>query len=149
MTVILLKFRRVTIQGARPSARLSEEICLAEGSQGPLRVSSRVLRGLCGASPWYPSWSVVPYPCDSGELSDIQMNATCAIRTTAFRSNSEPRLKSLQLLVFRVSQKEVGKRSLITFSFSVTFWLPFLTFSVTFFRHFLPIPFCLPPFAAR
>ena len=31
--------------GAQPSARLSEEICLLEGSQGPLRGS---LRGLCG-----------------------------------------------------------------------------------------------------
>ena len=42
-----LKFRRVTIRGAQPSARLSEEICLSEGSAG---VSPRVLRsaGFCG-----------------------------------------------------------------------------------------------------
>ena len=37
----VLKFRRVTIRGAQPSARLSEEICLSEGSAGSLR-------GLCG-----------------------------------------------------------------------------------------------------
>ena len=36
-----LKFQRVTIRGAQPSARLSEEICLSEGSAGSLR-------GLCG-----------------------------------------------------------------------------------------------------
>ena len=30
----ILKFRRVTIRGAQPSARLSEEICLSEGSAG-------------------------------------------------------------------------------------------------------------------
>ena len=36
------KFRRVTIRGAQPSARLSEEIYLSEGSTG---VSQRVLRG--------------------------------------------------------------------------------------------------------
>ena len=40
-----LKLRRVTIQGAQPSARLSEEICLSKGSQGPLRGS---LRGSAG-----------------------------------------------------------------------------------------------------
>ena len=56
----LLKFRRVTIQVAQPSARLSEEICLSEGSAGSLRgfcgglsegsagVSPRVLRGSAG-----------------------------------------------------------------------------------------------------
>ena len=43
----LLKFRRVTIRGAQPSARLSEEICLSEGSTG---VSQRALRGLCEGS---------------------------------------------------------------------------------------------------
>ena len=45
-----LKLRRVTTRGAQPSARLSEEICLSEGSAG---VSQRVLggslRGFCGA----------------------------------------------------------------------------------------------------
>ena len=58
--VLILKFWRVTIRGAQPSARLSEEICLSEGSagvseralRGSLRglcgVSARVLRGLCG-----------------------------------------------------------------------------------------------------
>ena len=44
----ILKFRRVTIRGAQPSARLSEEICLSEGSAG---VSQRALRGLSGVSP--------------------------------------------------------------------------------------------------
>ena len=43
----LLKFRRVTIRGAQPSARLSEEICLSEGSAG---VSQRALRGLSEGS---------------------------------------------------------------------------------------------------
>ena len=43
-----LKFRRVTIRGAHPSTRLSEETWLSEGSQGPLRGS---LRGLCAGSP--------------------------------------------------------------------------------------------------
>ena len=38
-SLIVLKFRRVTIRGAQPSARISEEICLSEGSQGPLRGS--------------------------------------------------------------------------------------------------------------
>ena len=42
-----LKFRRVTIRGAQPSARLSEEICLSQGSAG---VSPRVLRGLSEGS---------------------------------------------------------------------------------------------------
>ena len=42
-----LKCRRVTIRGAQPSARLSEEICLSEGSAG---VSPRVLQGLSGGS---------------------------------------------------------------------------------------------------
>ena len=37
-----LKFRRVTIRGPQPSTRLSEEICLPEGSAG---VSQRPLRG--------------------------------------------------------------------------------------------------------
>ena len=41
----LLKFRRVTIRGAQPSARLSE---LSQGSAG---VSQRALRRLCGVSP--------------------------------------------------------------------------------------------------
>ena len=40
-----LKFRRVTIRGAQPSVRLSEEICLSEGSAG---VSRRVLQGSAG-----------------------------------------------------------------------------------------------------
>ena len=45
-----LKFRRVTIRGAQPSARLCEEIRLSEGSQGPLRGSLRgFCRGLRGA----------------------------------------------------------------------------------------------------
>ena len=43
----VLKFRRVTIRGAQPSARLSEEICLSEGSAG---VSPRALRGLSEGS---------------------------------------------------------------------------------------------------
>ena len=42
-----VKFRRATIQGAQPSARLSEENCLSERSQGPLTGS---LRGFCGVS---------------------------------------------------------------------------------------------------
>ena len=41
----VLKFRRVTIRGAQPSARLSEEICPSKGSAGSLR-------GLCGGSLW-------------------------------------------------------------------------------------------------
>ena len=44
---VLLKFRRVTIRGAQPSARLSEEICLSEGSAG---ISERALRGLSEGS---------------------------------------------------------------------------------------------------
>ena len=49
----LLKFRRVTIPGAQPSARLSEEILPLRGlcgglSRGLCGVSPRVLRGLCG-----------------------------------------------------------------------------------------------------
>ena len=43
----VLKFRRVTIRGAQPSARLSEEICLSEGSAG---VSQRAPRGLSEGS---------------------------------------------------------------------------------------------------
>ena len=43
----ILKFWRVTIRGAQPSARLSEEICLSEGSAG---VSQRPLRGLSEGS---------------------------------------------------------------------------------------------------
>ena len=43
----LLKFRRVTIRGAQPSARLSEEIRLSEGSAG---VSPRAPRGLSEGS---------------------------------------------------------------------------------------------------
>ena len=46
-TLIFLKFRRVTIRGAQPSARLSEEICLSEGSAG---VSERAPRGLSEGS---------------------------------------------------------------------------------------------------
>ena len=42
-----LKFRRVTIRGAEPSARLSEEICLSEASAG---VSERAPRGLSEGS---------------------------------------------------------------------------------------------------
>ena len=42
-----LEFRRVTIRGAQPSARLSEEICLSEGSAG---VPQRALRGLSEGS---------------------------------------------------------------------------------------------------
>ena len=42
-----LEFRRVTIRGAQPSARLSEEIYLSEGSAG---VSQRALRGLSEGS---------------------------------------------------------------------------------------------------
>ena len=41
------KFRRVTIRGAQPSARLSEEIGLSEGSAG---VSERAPRGLSEGS---------------------------------------------------------------------------------------------------
>ena len=43
----LSKFRRVTPRGAQPSARLSEEICLSEGSAG---VYPRALRGLSEGS---------------------------------------------------------------------------------------------------
>ena len=54
-----LRFRRFTIQGAQPSARLSEEICLSEGSQGPLRGPLRgfcgVSAGLCGGPRKFPS----------------------------------------------------------------------------------------------
>ena len=46
-SLTILKFRRVTIRGAQPSARLSEEICLSEGSAG---VSPRALRGLSEGS---------------------------------------------------------------------------------------------------
>ena len=42
----LLKFRRVTIRGAQPPERLSEEICLSEGSSG-------VSPGFCGVSPGF------------------------------------------------------------------------------------------------
>ena len=45
--MIILKFRRVTIRGAQPSTRLSEEICLSEGSAG---VSERAPRGLSEGS---------------------------------------------------------------------------------------------------
>ena len=37
----ILKSRKVTIRGAQPSAKLSEEICLSEGCQVPLRGSLR------------------------------------------------------------------------------------------------------------
>ena len=48
--LLIFKFRRVTIRGAQPCARLSKEICFSEGSQGPSAgVSSRLLRGLRGA----------------------------------------------------------------------------------------------------
>ena len=42
-----LKLRRVTMRGAQPSARLSEEICFSEGSTG---VFPRALRGLSEGS---------------------------------------------------------------------------------------------------
>ena len=45
----VLKFRRVTIRGAKPSARLSEEICLSEGSAGVSQRARGSLRGFCGA----------------------------------------------------------------------------------------------------
>ena len=45
--VHFLKFWRVTIREAQPSARLSEGICLSEGSAG---VSQRALRGSLGDS---------------------------------------------------------------------------------------------------
>ena len=45
--ISILKFRRVTIRGAQPSARLSEEIRLSEGSAG---VSPRAPRGLSEGS---------------------------------------------------------------------------------------------------
>ena len=45
--ICISKFRRVTIRGAQPSARLSEEICLSEGSAGG---SARALRGLSEGS---------------------------------------------------------------------------------------------------
>ena len=57
-----------------PSVRLSEEICISEGSQGPLRKS---LRAFCSARLWGGSAGVRgifrgqwPYsqPCDHGEL---------------------------------------------------------------------------------
>ena len=41
------KFQRVTIRGAQPPARLSEEVCLSEGSAG---VSERAPRGLSEGS---------------------------------------------------------------------------------------------------
>ena len=57
-----LKFRRVTIRGAQPSTRLSEEICLSEALGGSLRglcgVSPRVLQGLCGVHCWGP-WALL------------------------------------------------------------------------------------------
>ena len=47
----MLKFRRVAIRGAQPSARLCEEICLSEGSAGGLsKGSAGSLRGFCGVS---------------------------------------------------------------------------------------------------
>ena len=55
-----LKFRRVTIRGAQPSARLSEEICLSEvgvsqrALQGLSEVSAGSLRGLCGVPQDFP-----------------------------------------------------------------------------------------------
>ena len=51
---LVQKFRRVTIRGAQPSARLSEEICLSKGSAG---VSPRVLwgsAGFCGGPRDFP-----------------------------------------------------------------------------------------------
>ena len=76
---IFLKFWRVTIRGARPSARLSEEICLSEGSAGSLRgfcgVSPRVLRGSAGSAGFREIFrgfsGVVTYACDPRELLDI------------------------------------------------------------------------------
>ena len=69
------KFRRVTIRGAQPSARLSEEICLSEGSAG-VSQSPKVLQGLsegsaglCGGARDFRGFSgVVTYACDPREL---------------------------------------------------------------------------------
>ena len=46
----LLELGRVTIRGPQPSARLSEEICLSEGSAGVSEGSAGSLRGFCGVS---------------------------------------------------------------------------------------------------
>ena len=47
--MFFLKFRRVTIRGAQPSARLSAEICLSEGSAGvSQRAQEGSLGGFCG-----------------------------------------------------------------------------------------------------
>ena len=55
---IFLKFQRVSIRGAQPSARLSEESCLSEGSAGvsqsALRGSLRGFAGLCGVLRDFP-----------------------------------------------------------------------------------------------
>ena len=79
-SLIFLKFWRVTIRGAQPSARLSEETCLSEGSAG---VSQKALwgslRGFCGAL-WgsagvrgiFRGFSgVVTCACDPRELLDF------------------------------------------------------------------------------
>ena len=44
----ILNFQSVTIRGPQPSARLSKEICLSEGSQGPLQGSAGSPRGSAG-----------------------------------------------------------------------------------------------------
>ena len=49
-----LKFRRVTIRGAQPSARLSEEICLSEGSAGVSPRALRAFAGFCGGPRDFP-----------------------------------------------------------------------------------------------
>ena len=80
---MLLKFWRVTIRGAQPSARLSEEICLSEGSAGVSQrapgVSPRVLRGLCGVVRGprdFPRFfgGSDPIACDPREVLDIQLS---------------------------------------------------------------------------
>ena len=53
------KFRRVTIWGAQPSVRLSEEICLSKGfleafAGGSLRGFCGVPAGLCGGPQHFP-----------------------------------------------------------------------------------------------
>ena len=49
LVMFIQKFRRVTIRGAQPSARLSEEVCLSEGSAGVFQRALRgSFRGLCG-----------------------------------------------------------------------------------------------------
>ena len=63
----ILKFRRVTIRGAQPSATLFEEICLSEGSAGLCGVSLRVcagsLRGSAGVRGIFRGFSGVVTLC--------------------------------------------------------------------------------------